>query len=397
LVNLCAQALDRARCFEEEEERRARVESESRAKSEFLANINHEIRSPIGIVQGYSELLSSSEGLTPEQKKWALAIKRSTHQVSELVGEVLDISMIEAHKLELENCSFSIHELIEEMATSLQMKAAEANVQLSFVRRNVPRHIFGDPLRIRQIVGNLVGNALKFTLKGSIRVTLELEGQILKVWVHDTGIGIQPDQQSRIFEPFAQAGLTTKRYFGGTGLGLAISRRLARKMCGDITLVESVSGVGSTFLFTMRLERAGVADSANDAKMGGPSSKLAEVRVLLVEDCPDNRELFCELLEMEGATVTTAASGSEAIQLALAEEHDVVLMDIRMPGLDGHEAVSLLRSKGYQKPIAALTALALKDERERSLSEGFDAYITKPIHRQDLIQTVLTLARRRAH
>ncbi|MGZ3723650.1 MAG: ATP-binding protein, partial [Bdellovibrionales bacterium] len=330
----------------------------------------------------------------------ASVIRRNTQQLTGLVGEVLDISKIEAEKIEIESIEFSLPELLDDVRTTAEFKASEKGIQLLFENSGIPDWIRSDPTRLRQVLVNLIGNAIKFTVQGhvKVRVSYTLSSQF-QVEVRDTGIGISEENQNSVFEPFIQADTSTRRRFGGTGLGLTISKRLAQALGGDVYLKESIPGKGSTFCFFMDCERVESPDLTSSEAGGVHGSygnkagnhELAGLRILLVEDSLDNQDLICSLLVREGAIVEVADTGSSGVKKALSKYYNVVLMDIQMPGLDGHQAVAHLRAQGYNRPIAALTAHVLSSERQKSLREGFDDYLTKPIDRGRLIRSLKRL------
>lgn len=398
LVHLCALALERARLSEIECRVRQEAEAASKAKSEFLANVSHEIRTPLGVIQGYTELLFESEGLSPQQLQWAGTVLRNSHHLNQVLGEVLDLSKIEAKGIEVDVSAFSLVDFLNEIEAAMRIKADKSGVHLTFLNKISYEFIFCDQTKLRQILSNLISNAIKFTLKGEIRVVVEaLNSKRLRFLVSDSGIGISPEHRQVIFEPFVQADSSTSRRFGGAGLGLPISRRLASAMGGDLVLLESEKGKGSTFQLEIDCQLLSATQyqlrqDRQEKRVLLKKNRLQGVQVLLVEDSEDNQDLICSLLAAEGAEVEVAQSGREGIEKAMQKEYNVILMDIQMPELDGHEAVCVLRSLGYRRPIAALTANALKSERDRSLEEGFDDYLIKPINRKALIKSLQRLS-----
>ncbi|MDQ3235732.1 MAG: response regulator, partial [Pseudobdellovibrionaceae bacterium] len=267
----------------------------------------------------------------------------------------------------------------------------------------LPREISTDILRLKQILYNIVGNSLKFTERGEIRVRVAYDpqrhGGNLLFQVTDTGCGLSDAEAARIFQPFMQADGSTTRRFGGTGLGLIISKRLAELLGGDVVLLESRSGVGSTFQISCDAGLVSESDLVEGCLLlknersttsapADPTLRLDDVRVLVVDDSPDNRNLMSRIITRFGASVDTASDGSEAVVKALGGNFDVVLMDIQMPGTDGYEATAQLRKQGYSKPILALTAHAMKEEQGRCLNAGCDAHLSKPVNFRNLVQSI---------
>jgi signal transduction histidine kinase/CheY-like chemotaxis protein len=435
-LELLAASLARARRAEHE------AGAASRAKSAFLANMTHELRTPMTAIVGFADLLEDPDTDTAKRAEHIRTIRRNAAHMLELVNDLLDFSKGEADAIRIERCPVDVREIVRDVLEVLEPRAREKSVALAgAVDASVPAHVLCDPLRLRQILLNLVGNAVKFTHVGRIDVRVTSTADLLRVVVADTGIGITPAQMHSLFEPFVQADASTTRRYGGTGLGLAISRRLAQLLGGDIT-VESTPGAGSTFTATIRCpadedgapiaevsgqtEAFGVRDSAFEERHPAsavphtpsstdstpPSSTspappppaaptdappLAGVRVLLAEDGPDNQRLFAYLLSRAGALVTLADTGLRAVHAAQSAEFDVVLMDMQMPDLDGYGATQRLRAAGYTRPIVALTAHAGPDERRACLDAGCDDHAAKPIDRAHLIALVQTWARRTTH
>ncbi len=377
---------------EELDAAREAAEEASRAKSEFVANISHELRTPMNGFLGMTELALGTP-LTAEQRDYLTNAKNAAESLLSLVNDILDFSKIEAGKVRLESVPFSIRELIEEVGRSLRPLGGAKGLTLSAdVAAPVPDWVEGDPLRLRQIIFNLVGNAIKFTEKGSVMVRVsvvegEPRGTVVEFAVADTGIGIPADKQDTIFEAFSQADGSTTRRYGGTGLGLAISYRLARMLGGRLR-VESAPGEGSTFYFTARFPLAEPPEHVGRAVAEGAPEEMLACRVLLAEDNLINQKVSCRFLERWGHSVVTVQTGSEALEAVRGQTFDLILMDVQMPEMGGFEATRRIREfespGGRRTPIVAMTASAMAGDRERCLEAGMDGYLAKPIQPEEL-------------
>ncbi|MBI1310741.1 response regulator [bacterium] len=399
---------------------RVTAEAANESKSRFLANMSHEIRTPLTAIIGFGEeLLDPALSATQRSESVDLIVRNGKHLL-ELVNEILDLSKIEAGRLDVELVPVSVREMVNDVIAALRIRAKEKHLDLRVdYATAIPDRIRTDPTRIRQILMNLLGNALKFTEAGSVTVTIRMkqqveslqlatEGTLLDFDVTDTGIGIAERDISKLFQPFTQADVTTTRRFGGTGLGLTISRRLAELLGGGLT-VRSEVGVGSTFtvsiatgpLLDVRLldQRTLLQSEARTLTVLQPEQQTLTARVLLVDDAPDNRLLVSRILQKYGAIVETAENGRDGADkawLARAEGQpfDVVLMDMQMPVLDGFGATRELRSRGYELPIVALTANAQPVDLQRCQDAGCDAHAAKPIDRVALLRTINELTQR---
>lgn len=368
-------------------------------KSAFLANMSHEIRTPLSSILGFSSLLLEHSGNENERRLYLDTVIRNGRVLMHLIDDILDLSKVEAGRLELEKVPVQLAELTEEVMNIFRHKAKEKNLKLHLRHEgDVPSVIMSDPTRLRQILINLIGNAVKFTLEGSVELEVSLvegksdkEGPEIYLAVTDTGIGMTEEQKSRLFQPFTQADNSTTRKFGGTGLGLHLAKRLAKAMQGDLKLIDSRHGKGSCFLFHFALETADATQLITLDTMPHQDLNLSGRVILVAEDSPDNQFLVVNLLEAQGATVYAAGNGREALDLVAKHPIDIILMDIQMPIMDGYEATRILRREGNSIPIVALTAHAMIDERLRSQEAGCNLHLTKPLNPIELFQVIQDL------
>ncbi|MCP4996796.1 MAG: response regulator [Gammaproteobacteria bacterium] len=402
--------LDQARVamlnmMEEAELARQYAEQANKSKSEFLANMSHEIRTPMNGVVGMTDLLLESE-LNPQQQEYARLVQSSGTNLLELINDILDFSKIEAGKLTMENIAFDLktelNSFYEIMALGIQQKCLDFSLS---VAEDVPKYVKGDPTRLRQVLTNLVGNATKFTEKGKIRLAVtrvqnrpnchdQDHDEMLRIAVTDTGIGIAPENQVKLFQAFTQADGSTTRKFGGTGLGLAIAQQLSGLMGGEMG-VNSVLGEGSEFWFTVKLipveEPLKTSEAANSKPNPDTDNTLvideesqSTARVLLVEDNIVNQKVALGILKKNNVEVETVLNGQEAVEALVAKPFDIVLMDCQMPVMDGYQATKIIRDpasevQNHGITIIAMTANAMEGDRKKCLDAGMDDYLSKPV------------------
>ena len=371
-------------------EARDAAEAANRSKSEFLANMSHEIRTPMTAILGFSDVLRRGYAESPQKAtEYLNTIHSSGQHLLGLINDILDLSKVESGRLETEQIECSPYTIVSEVLRILQVKADEKSISLSsFAETKIPKTIVSDPGRLKQIVTNLVGNAIKFTSEGGVRVGLRMtpENQFA-IDVIDSGIGMTDEQMEKIFAPFSQADTSTTRRFGGTGLGLSISKRFAEALNGRID-VSSETGRGSKFTVVLNVgppEELTLISADEAIKLAEPRFdtgtqwRFDNGHILVVDDAKENRDLVTLVLQDVGLKVSTANNGKQGMERALAEDFDLVLMDMQMPVMDGYTATRNLRSQGYDKPILALTAHAMKGSAQECLDAGCTDVVTKPI------------------
>jgi PAS domain S-box-containing protein len=409
-----AEDLDRAR--EEADEARIAAENASRAKSRFLAMMSHELRTPMTAVIGMGDLLMGTS-LSDQQKTFVKTLRSSAETLLSILNDVLDFSKIEAGQLALEEIDFSLHRLIDDVVQLFLVRAAAKGLSLSAsIAEDTPRHVRGDPTRLRQILFNLVSNAIKFTERGGVEISVwapdtptsdpdgdgDASSITLRFEVDDTGIGMTQEQQGRLFGAFVQADASTSRKYGGTGLGLAICKRLVEAMGGDIT-VSSRPGQGATFRFSVKTRASEAAPSPElrarpiPAVTQSATSSTPSLRLLLAEDNDVNRMLITAMLTRLGHRIDAVVNGQAAVDALQASDYDLLLLDMEMPVMDGRATARAIRrmdSPVSRIPIVGISADALPEHRDGHMTAGLDAYLTKPIDWDHLNAVVLDLVAR---
>lgn len=367
-------------------------EAASKAKSMFLANVSHEIRTPIAAINGFVELLLRNPHQTKQMHNDLLTVSRNGTHLVAVINDLLDLARIENGQVLIEKCWVSPRELIADAVKSIEVRAKEKNLQIeAFHADNVPDKIFTDPNRFAQIVLNLLTNALKFTNEGKISVWTQMHGRDeFSVQVTDSGIGIEPSLAGKIFEPFVRGRSDDVKREQGSGLGLALSQTLARCLGGDLKLAQSVPGHGSTFELKIQAEYHGEIDHSAPRRKDAdaPVQRLSGKTILVVDDDPDLRELMQRYLTDAGVQTVVCANGLSAIHTALSQKFDAILMDIQMPKMDGYAASQKLRNAGYAQPLIAITAHASLEDQQKCLDSGCDGYLSKPFQRDRFLQTI---------
>ncbi len=377
-----------SRPYERVQELANEAKASNLSKSRFLANVSHEFRTPLGVISGFGDLLLTSESLQPNEKNWLQTMVRNSKQLSLLIDDLLDLAKAETDKIEVVLSQFDLATLVSQIVEGLEMQA-KSGVFLKVENKMAGQTmVVSDELRLRQILINIIGNAIKFTPKGQVIVKIERTANSeIEILVEDSGIGIEVDDVGRLFKPFSQVSNPNNRRFGGTGLGLMLSRKLAELLGGRLYLKWSKPGSGSCFSITFHdhiLEQDTLL-AKDHAPLGttAPPS-FAGKKILIAEDSKDNQILLKAYLKPTQLEITFADNGRIALEMAQKENFELILMDIQMPEMDGFEATQQLRQKGWEGSIIALTAHALQPERDRAMKNGFNDYLVKPIKKEKL-------------
>jgi PAS domain S-box-containing protein len=382
-------ALDKIALYKRERIAREQAEQANRSKSDFLANMSHEIRTPLNSLTGFTELLKNENLSAETRKQYHHIIQRNSEHLLALIDDILDLSKVEAGQMRMEMLNVPVFVLLGEVIESLKQKAKAKSIELDVdINSNVPFQLVTDSVRLKQILTNIIGNAIKFTEKGWVKVFVNLDEDRQKLIfdVMDSGVGINEEAQKKLFQPFMQADTSVTRKFGGTGLGLVLSRKLAQALGGDLYLSSSTEGKGSTFTIEISAKVTSALTHVPDKTR--PQRNLKGVRVLVVDDSKDNQFLINQLLKRSEIEVDVADNGEIGNQKAMNGSYDIVLMDVQMPVMDGLSATRKLREKNYKKPVIALTAHAMQDDRKKCLEVGCTDYLTKPVIAEQLLEMI---------
>ena len=403
------------------EEAKWSAEEANRSKTMFLANMSHEIRTPMTAIIGYTEIIREEDeqnNMPPERITALDTILRNGRHLMTIINDILEISKIEAGKMKVEPVECSISSVLADVMAMMHIRAGEKGIYLSSDFTGlIPETIRTDPNRLRQILINLIGNAIKFTDKGGVHLNIRYldddpRDPLMQFDVVDTGIGLTEEHCEKLFQPFTQADTSTGQNYGGTGLGLVISRRLANLLGGDVSIAESEPGKGSTFrvtvstgplgdtkMITPNIDTSAIGEKLQRQEKRGPWPPI-HARVLLAEDYMENQRLISLILNKAGADVTVADNGKVAYEKAIKAKNegkpfDAILMDMQMPVMDGYQATQRLRSENYTEPIIAMTAHAMAGDQEKCLKTGCDSYLSKPICREELLDALQKIVDRK--
>lgn len=375
------------------------VESANRSKTDFLANISHEIRTPMTAILGYADLLKRDTISSEEKDDAVKIIDQNASHLLGLIDEILDISKIEAGKFVFEEEEADLSAFLNEVYSLINVKAEDKGIELYFKNEGrIPENIIVDPKRLKQILFNILGNAIKFTEKGYVEliVSFDEKKNRLSFRIKDTGIGISKTHMKKLFKPFEQGDSSVARKFGGTGLGLVLSKRLAKEMKGDVKIVDSKPGVGTCMEVLIDIGEPQNPELLSSFSTSVVEEKADEIdkfalrgtKVLVVDDAKENARLFKLYLSEAGADVSIAHDGESALNMAQNSFFDIVLLDLQMPGKDGFQVIKELRQNLFEKPVLALTAHAMKEEKEKTKKAGFNDHLTKPVKASELVQAI---------
>jgi signal transduction histidine kinase/CheY-like chemotaxis protein len=373
---------------------RREAETASESKTMFLANMSHEIRTPLGVIFGLVEMLKEPNLSRGEQLRYIETIERTGKNLNRIINDILDVSRVESGHLEIENSRFALNEFLADLETMLNVAVEKSGNRFQLERPSQAFQVVTDRTRLRQILINLVNNALKFTHVGEVTLTVNVRGEELIFTVRDTGIGISEENRRTLFQEFSRGADPAGRHLEGSGLGLVLSKRLAQALGGDVLLLDSVVGRGTTFQVNIKPQEIAQvsakvrASSLPPTPLKTPRASLNGRKVLVVEDSEDNQMLVRLILSRQGIRADFANNGREGVEQALHERYDAILMDMQMPVLDGYSATKELREHGYRQPIIALTAHAMKGDRDQCLRAGCDDYLTKPLDSGHLYETL---------
>lgn len=367
------------------------AEAANSAKSSFLANMSHEIRTPLGAIMGFVNLLKDTSIPRDEMDEYLAIVERNSQQLLRIIDDILDLSKVEAGLMEIESINVSLIQILKDIQTAYAVKAREKRIEFRVTPlTSLPDIIKTDPTRLRQILHNVIGNAIKFTAKGSVELRVSYLDGKLELEVEDTGAGITPEQADKLFRPFAQADVSTTRKYGGSGLGLVLTRRLSEALGGEFNLKSSTAGKGSIFAVKLSVVVPVNTRLVTPVQINhfGEHERppLQDMSILLVEDVPDNQKLISIMLKRAGANVEIANHGREGLAMVKQSHYNVILMDVQMPEMDGPTVVAQLRKEGFTLPVVAITAHASSEERARCLSAGFTEFLSKPLQPDQLIK-----------
>lgn len=371
------------------EKLKRRADAANLAKSQFLANMSHEIRTPLGAILSFIKILQTGNYTQDELTEYLNIIDKNSSHLLRIIDDILDLSKLEAGMLEIDNRNFEVKELLNSVMNLMSLKAKDKNIALNFSHNKLPDFLNSDSVRIRQLLVNLISNSIKFTENGEVNVKINYQEPYMRITIADTGVGMSEGQAKKLFNPFTQADQSITRKYGGTGLGLSLSHEIAKKMEGELKLLKTAINEGSTFEVIIKVGAPTIGLKTIPDEMQGDYTKdLSHLKALLVEDTKENRMIFELYLKEYGLQIDMAENGQLGLEKALSNDYDIVFLDIQMPKLDGYQVIRSLKQQNYEKPIIALTAHAMKEERVRCLAEGFDSFISKPFEVSQILNAI---------